>query len=107
MSFELKRSAGKFVFNLKGEAQETLLTSQPFPKKMDALAAIEAAKKRSSDQRAFELRRSVTGNPFFVLKSDRDEELGRSGLFGSEGAAWRAMEAARKATPKAEVRDWC
>lgn len=106
MPYELKRSEGKFIFNLKGEQQETILTSSPFPKKAEALAAIEAAQKLGTNERAFELKRAITGTPFFVLKAEGDQVLCRSEFFGSEGAAWRAMQAARKLCPSIDVRDW-
>jgi hypothetical protein len=107
MPYELKRSVdGKYVFNLKGEQHEVLLTSHPFPKKTEALAAIETMRRSGASESSFELKRAVTGNPFFVLKSERDEVLGRSEFFGSESAAWRAMQAARKQCPTVDVRDW-
>lgn len=107
MPYELKRANdGKFIVNLKGEQHEVLLTSGPFPKKAAALAAIDAACTHGADEKGFELKRAVTGNRFFVLKTGRDEVLGRSELFASEGAAWRAMQSARKHCATIDVRDW-
>lgn len=106
MPYELKRSDGKYLFNLKGEQHEVLLTSPAFPRKAEALAAIEAARKVGATEKGFELRRAATGSPFFVLKADRDQVICRSELFDSENAAWRAMQAARKHCPTVDVRDW-
>ncbi len=107
MPYELKRSVdGKYIVNLKGEQHELLLISGPFPKKAAALAAIEAARVHGAREQGFELKRAVTGSPFFVLKAGRDEVLGRSEFFPSENAAWKAMQAARKHCATIEVRDW-
>jgi uncharacterized protein YegP (UPF0339 family) len=107
MPYELKRSAdGKYIVNLKGEQHEVLLTSSPFPRKAEALAAIEAVRKHGATERGFELKRAVTGSPFFVVKAERDVVLGRSELFASESAAWKAMQAARKHCGTVDVRDW-
>lgn len=106
MPYELKRSDGKYLFNLKGERHEVLLVSGPFPKKTEALAAIEAVRKFGASESGFELRRAATGSPFYVLKTGGDKVLGRSELFESESAAWRAMQAARKHCLTVDVRDW-
>ena len=107
MPYELKRSAGKYLFNLKGEQHEVLLTSGYFPKKTEALAAIETVRRLGADSKSFELRQAATGSRFFVLKAkSADEVLVRSELFESEGAAWRAMQVACKHCPTVDVRDW-
>lgn len=106
MPYELKRSAGKYLFNLKGEQHEVLLVSGAYPKKAEALAAIEAVRRLGADEKSFELRRAATGDAFFVLKARKDDVLVRSELFESEGAAWRAMQVARKHCPTVDVRDW-
>ncbi|HVJ81138.1 MAG TPA: YegP family protein [Planctomycetia bacterium] len=106
MPYELKRSAGKYLFNLKGEQHEVLLMSAPFPKKAEALAAIETVRKIGASEAGFELRRAATGSPFYVLKTGRDEVLCRSELFENETAAWKAMQSARKHCPTVDVRDW-
>ena len=107
MPYELKRSAGKYLFNLKDEQHGVLLTSGYFPKKTEALAAIEAVRRIGADSRSFELQRAATGSRFFVLKAPQAQEiLARSGLFESEGAAWRAMQAVCKHCPTVDVRDW-
>jgi uncharacterized protein YegP (UPF0339 family) len=107
MPYELKRANdGKYIVNLKGDQHEVLLTSGPFPKKAAAMAAIEAARVHGASAQGFELKRAVTGSPFYVLKAGRDEVVGRSEFFASEGAAWRAMESARKHCVTIDVRDW-
>ena len=106
MPYELKRSAGKYLFNLKGEQHEVLLTSGYFPKKAEALAAIEVVRKLAMDAKAFELCRAATGSRFFVLKAGEKDVLARSELFDSEGAAWRAMQAASKHCMTVDIRDW-
>jgi uncharacterized protein YegP (UPF0339 family) len=106
MPYELKRSAGKYLFSLKGEAHEVLLTSGFYPKKGEALAAIEAARRLGADTKAFELRRGAAGNRFFVLKAGANEVLAQSNLFETESAAWHAMHAASKHCATVDLRDW-
>lgn len=107
MPYELKRATnGMFIVSLKGEQHEVLFTSGPFSKKSSALEVIEAARLHGANERGFELKRAVSGNPFFVLKATQDRVLGRSALFESEGAAWRAMQAARKHCGTIAVLDW-
>ncbi len=106
MPYELKRSAGKFLFNLKGERHEVLLTSGFFPKKEEALAAIETVRRLGVDAKSYELRRAATGSAFFVLKARANEVLVKSELFESESAAFRAMHVMTKQCPTVDVRDW-
>ncbi len=106
MPYELKRSAGKYLFNLKGERHEVLLTSGFFPKREDALAAIEAVRKLGADEKAYEMRRGAEGCPFFVLKARPNEVLVKSELFESESAAFRAMQTLTKHCPTVDLRDW-
>ncbi len=106
MPYELKRSAGKYLFNLKGERHEVLLTSGFFPKKADALAAIEAVRKLGADTKSYELRRASTGSPFLVLKARANEVLVKSELFQSESEAFRAMQTMAKQCLTVDVRDW-
>jgi|GEM_PF-3172999 Uncharacterized conserved protein len=107
MPYELKRSMnGKYLFSLKGERHEVLFTSGLFPKKADALATIEAVRRHGGGEKGIELRRAATGSAFFVVKTERDQVVGRSELFESETEAWRAMQATRKHCPTVDVRDW-
>jgi uncharacterized protein YegP (UPF0339 family) len=106
MPYELKRADGKFVFNLKAESLEVVLTSNAYKQHHEALAAIEAARTHGASESGFELKRSVTGGVFFVLKSPKEEVLGRSAWYADEHAAWRAMQTARRLCPAADVRDW-
>jgi len=106
MPYELKRSAGKYLFNLKGERHEVLLTSGFYPKKEEALAAIETVRKLGADVKSYELRRAATGSPFFVLKARANEVLVKSELFESESAAFRAMQTLTKQCATVDLRDW-
>jgi uncharacterized protein len=106
MPYELKRSSGKYLFNLKGEQHEVLLTSGLFPKREDALAAIDTVRKLGADLKSYEMRRGATGNPFFVLKARANEVLAKSELFESESAAFRAMQVMTKHCSSVDLRDW-
>jgi uncharacterized protein YegP (UPF0339 family) len=106
MPYELKRSAGKFLFNLKGEQHEVLLTSGFFPKREDALAAIETVRKLGADSKSYEMRRAATGSPFFVLKARANEVLVKSEVYESESAAFRAMQVMTKQCSTVDLRDW-
>lgn len=85
--FELHKSTDeKFVFNLKADNNEIILTSQSYSTKQHALDGIESVRKNSSKDAQYTRKHSTAKQPFFVLNSTNGETIGSSQMYASSSA---------------------
>jgi len=85
--FELHKSSDeKFVFNLKADNNEIILTSQTYTTKQHALDGIESVRKNSSKDTQYTRKHSTAKQPFFVLNSINCETIGSSRKYASAPA---------------------
>lgn len=85
--FELHESTDeKFVFNLKADNNEIILTSQIYKTKQHALDGIESVRKNSSKDAQYTRKHSTAKQPFFVLNSTNGETIGSSQMYASSSA---------------------
>jgi uncharacterized protein len=85
--FELHKSSDeKFVFNLKADNNEIILTSQTYSTKRHALDGIESVRKHSSKDAQYTRKQSTAKQPFFVLNSTNGETIGSSQMYSSGSA---------------------
>ncbi len=88
MSYEINPTTnGKFMFNLKAENNQVILTSQVYEQKQSALAGIASVQANGGDAKNFEHLVSVAGEPYFVLKAQNGEIIGNSQMYSSRAAA--------------------
>lgn len=88
MSYEIKSTANnKYLFNLKAENQQVILTSQVYEQKQSALTGIASVQQNGADAANFEYKVSVAGEPYFVLKAANGEIIGNSQMYSSNAAA--------------------
>ena len=73
--------------NLKAENQQVILTSQVYEQKQSALTGIASVQQNGTDAANFELKVSVAGEPYFVLKAANGEIIGNSQMYSSNAAA--------------------
>ena len=88
MPYQISPTAnGKFMFNLKAENHQVILTSQVYEQKQSALAGIESVQANGSDAKNFEQKVSIANEPYFVLKAQNGLIIGTSEMYSSEAAA--------------------
>lgn len=104
--YELKPAANnQFMFNLKAANGEIILTSETYRSKESALSGIESVKKNAPTDERYERKRSVSSQPYFVLKAKNHEIIGRSETYSSEGAMEKGIESVKKNGPIATTND--
>lgn len=95
--FELRKSSDeKFVFNLKADNDETILTSQTYTTKQRALAGIESVRKYSAKDAFYTRKQSIAKQPFFVLNSTSGETIGSSQMYASRPAMESAIASVKQ-----------
>lgn len=95
--FELHKSTDdRFVFNLKADNNEIILTSQTYSSKQHALDGIESVRKHSSKDAQYTRKHSIARQPYFVLNATNGETIGSSQMYAS-GTAMESGIASVKA----------
>ena len=85
--FELHKSGDqRFVFNLKADNHEIILTSQTYSTKQHAMDGIESVRKNSSSDAQYTRKHSTARQPYFVLNSTNGETIGSSQMYASAAA---------------------
>ena len=88
MSYQISpTSNAKFMFNLKAENNQVILTSQVYEQKQSALTGITSVQVNGPQAGNFELKVSTNNEPYFVLKAQNGEVIGKSQMYSSEAAA--------------------
>ena len=87
MSYELKNDAsGQFRFNLKAANGEVILASEAYTQKASALAGIDSVRANGPSESNYEKKTSSADQPYFVLKAQNGEIIGRSEMYSSTAA---------------------
>jgi uncharacterized protein len=88
MSYQINPTSNdKFMFNLKAENNQVILTSQVYEQKQSALAGIASVQANGPHSKNFEHKFSTAGEPYFVLKAQNGEIIGNSQMYSSTAAA--------------------
>lgn len=100
MSYEISSTTNsKFMFNLKAENQQVILTSQVYEQKQSALAGIASVQENGPVAKNFEHKVSTAGEPYFVLKAQNGEVIGKSQMYSSAAAAQTGMASVQTNAP--------
>lgn len=106
MPYELKKtSTGKFMFNLKAGNNEVILTSEVYEQKASATAGIESVRKNGTSDANYELKKSTSNQPYFVLKAANQQVIGKSEMYSSDAAAKNGIESVKKNCVSTDVKD--
>ncbi len=101
----LKKSSAaepfSFVFS---EDEKTILRSENYKEKRNALKGIESVKKNAGNDARYELKESSNGKFFFNLKASNGQVIGTSPLFATDQDRSAAI-ATLKQAESAEVED--
>lgn len=88
MSYQISpTSNGKFMFNLKAENNQVILTSQVYEQKQSALDGIASVQANGPVSKNFEHKTSTATEPYFVLKAQNGEIIGTSQMYSTQAAA--------------------
>lgn len=102
--FEIKKAKdGQFYFNLKGESDKVLLTSEMYTTLAACENGIASVKKNAGEQANYDLGQSESGKFHFNLKAANHQVIGSSTMLADEETAKAAIEAVSKEAPEAEV----
>jgi hypothetical protein len=100
-----KNTDGRFLFNLKSENGEKILTSQSYEAKQGAKDGIETVRSNAAAAAQFDRMTSKDEKPYFVLKSRNGEVIGTSEQYASRSAMENGIQSVMENAPAAKVDD--
>ena len=104
--FDLKQGgSGQFMFNLKAENGEVILTSELYQQKQSALAGIDSVKTNASEDTRYQRKTAKNGQPFFVLTATNGQIIGNSEMYSSVSAMENGIQSVKKNGPVAAIED--
>ena len=95
----------KFSFSLKAMNHEIILTSQIHGTKAAALAGIASVQKHGPDEANFELKKSSSDQPYFILKAANHQTIGTSEMYSSEAAARNGIASVQKNSSSTDIKE--
>jgi uncharacterized protein YegP (UPF0339 family) len=95
--YELKQSEdGQFYFNLIAANNATILTSERYTSKSGAENGIESCRVNSPVDERYDRRTSNNDQPYFVLKAENNQIIGRSEMYSSKDAMENGIGACKQ-----------
>ena len=106
MSYQISPTTNdKFMFNLKAENNQVILTSQVYEQKQSALVGIESVQVNGPDAKNFEQKTSIANEPYFVLKAQNGEIIGNSQMYSSKAAMEAGIASVQSNAPSTKIVD--
>jgi hypothetical protein len=104
--FEVSQASnGKFMFNLKADNGQVILTSQMYEAKASATQGIDSVRVNAPLDERYERLSSAKGDPYFTLKAANGQVIGRSQMYSSTSAMEGGIASVKKNGPTAIVLD--
>jgi uncharacterized protein YegP (UPF0339 family) len=104
--YEVRRAKdGQFYFTLQAANNEPILTSETYKRKASALHGIGSVMENADEGENYERLMDKTGKPYFVLKADNHEVIGKSESYSSNAAMENGIAAVKSNAPTAPVVD--
>jgi uncharacterized protein len=103
--YDLKRSGLQYMFNLRGDNHEVVLTSERYTTKQGAENGIAAVWANSPFDSQYRRLTSTSNAPYFTLKGGNGETLGTSEMYSSTSARDTGIEWVKKNGPGALTKD--
>lgn len=100
-----KTSDGQFMFNLKADNHEIILTSERYTAKASAENGIESVKTNSPHDERYDRLTSSNGKPYFTLKAANGEVIGKSEMYESTQGRDNGIESVKRNGPSSSTRD--
>jgi uncharacterized protein YegP (UPF0339 family) len=103
--YHLVRSGTQYMFNLKGNNHERVLTSERYTTKASALSGIESVKANAPQDARYKKKTNSKGEPYFTLVAANGETLGTSESYSSESARDSGISWVKANAPSASTKD--
>lgn len=100
-----KQTNDEYMFNLKAENGEIILTSEGYTAKSSCKNGIDSVKANAPEHMRYEQKIAVNGKYYFVLKAKNGEPIGRSQLYASQQGMENGIQSVKNNAPDAEVID--
>lgn len=95
--FEVSQASnGKFMFNLKADNGQVILTSQMYEAKASATQGIDSVRVNAPLDERYERLSSAKGDPYFTLKAANGQVIGRSQMYSSTPAMEGGIASVKK-----------
>jgi len=94
--FALKPSGSQFMFNLKAENHQTILTSERYESKQNAQRGIESVRVNCRDDARYERRSSKASEPYFALTSTNGQTIRLGEMYSSTSATENGIESCKR-----------
>ncbi|ANY17820.1 YegP family protein [Bordetella pseudohinzii] len=104
-TYDLKRSGDQYMFNLKAGNGETILTSERYVSKENALGGIESVRKNSPSEARYQRKTASNEAPYFILTATNGETIGKSEMYSSAAARDKGIESVKANGPGATLKD--
>jgi uncharacterized protein YegP (UPF0339 family) len=98
-------SSGKFMFNLKADNGQVVLTSQMYEAKASAFQGIESVRVNGVQDERFDRLMSTKDEPYFNLKAANGLVIGRSQMYSSTAAMENGVASVMTNAPGAVIAD--
>ncbi|VWX57228.1 conserved hypothetical protein [Burkholderiales bacterium 8X] len=103
--FDLKRSGAQFMFNLKGNNGEPVLTSERYTQKQDAQGGIASVKVNALYDIWYRRLIAADGAPYFTLTAANGEIIGVSETYSSTSTRESGINWVKANAPGAPTND--
>ena len=104
-AYELKTSGDQFMFNLRGNNNEKLLTSERYKTKQSAKEGIESVRVNSPTDARYDRKKATNDQWYFVLKGGNGEVIGTGETYSSKDAMETGIAAVKRHGPAAPIDD--
>ncbi|MGQ1888891.1 YegP family protein [Thermophagus sp. OGC60D27] len=94
---------GQFMFNLKADNGEIILTSETYTSKAGCENGINSVKENSSVDTRYERKVTNQQKPYFVLKASNGQIIGKSEYYSSNSAMENGIRSVKKNGPISSV----
>lgn len=104
--YELKLAKdGQFMFNLKAANSQVILSSERYKSRAAAENGIASVQKNGVDEKNFEYRTTSNGQPYFILKAQNHQEIGRSEYYSTKSAAENGVHSVIRNAATSVIKD--
>jgi len=103
--FEIKKSKGQFMFNLKAANGRVILTSERYKSKASAQSGIKSVQKNASQDASFDRKKAKNGKPYFVMTAGNREVIGRSEMYSSTSSCENGIASIKRHAKSAKLDD--
>ena len=103
--YALKPSGSQFMFNLKADNNQTILTSERYESKQNAQRGIESVRVNCRDDARYERKSSKASEPYFTLTSTNGQTISLSEMYSSTSAMENGIESCKRNGPSLDERE--